>query len=135
MQATSYESPCHLIFEKSACNFYVTTHDVDLEVDAVAETGPGINTINPFYLKRTIVDNNEYISCIQDYVNKGWDLAGVIHMENISNSVTSYHTKYSQYNEKLKKRYNVKYRHEKFWSTIKLIFQAPAGEESAGGFL
>ena len=120
MQVTSYKSPCHLIFEKCACNFYVTTHDVNLEVDAESYRGKAIIS-DIRHSRRTIIDHDEYISCIQAYVNQGWDLAGIIHMENISKSVT-----YNTSNRTLI---------QKFYTTIKLIFQAPAGEESAGGIL
>ena len=116
MQVTCYESPCHLIFEKSACNFYVTTHDVSFEVDAVCRKG---NT--HAHSRRTIVDHNEYISCIQAYANQGWDLAGMIHMENISKPIDSYTRKSIHY--------------KTFWSTIRLIFQSPAREDNPGGIL
>ena len=123
MQVTSYESPCHFIFEKSTCNFYVTTHDVNFEVDAVSRQ---VNNI-PKQTKRTIVDHDEYISCIQAYVKQGWDLAGMIHMENRSKPIT--------YGTNKGARNKTKSRNEMFWSTIKLIFQSPAGEDSSGGLL
>ena len=66
------------------------------------------------------IDHDSYLSCIQAYCNQGWRLAGMIHMDNRVDLITSNNTK----------NYN-----KSFWSTVKLIFQAPAGEGNPGGVL
>ena len=58
------------------------------------------------------MDHNQYLAHIQAYASQGWELAGLIDMPDTAmegfGSISS---------------------------TIKLIFQAPAGQGAAGGFL
>ena len=58
------------------------------------------------------VDHNQYLAYIESYANQGWELAGLIDMPDASfEGFTS------------------------ISSTIKLIFQSPAGQGSPGGIL
>ena len=59
------------------------------------------------------VDHNQYLAYIKVYASQGWELAGLIDMPDTTiNGFTT-----------------------TFTSTIKLIFQAPAEQGAAGGFL
>ena len=58
------------------------------------------------------VDHNQYLTYIQAYASQGWELAGLIDMPD---------TQYKSFST--------------MSSTIKLIFQAPAWQGAAGGFL
>ena len=58
------------------------------------------------------VDHNQYLTCIQAYASHGWELAGLIDMPD---------TEYEGFST--------------MSSTIKLIFQAPAWQGAAGGYL
>ena len=102
----SYESQCQIIFEKTSSNYYMTVHDVMLYIKKSRK-----------HDRYRFIDHDSYISCIQAYCNQGWQLAGMIHMDNRVDLNRS-----SEYTES-------------FWSTIKLIFQAPAGEGNPGGVL
>ena len=104
----SYESQCQIIFEKTSSNYYMTVHDVMLYIEISGKH------------RHRFIDHDSYISCIQAYCNQGWRLAGMIHLDNRVDLITSNNTK----------NYN-----KSFWSTVKLIFQAPAGEGNPGGVL
>ena len=104
----SYESQCQIIFEKTSSNYYMTVHDVMLYIEIRGKH------------RHRFIDHDSYLSCIQAYCNQGWRLAGMIHMDNEVDLITPNNTK------------NYK---ESFYSTIKLIFQAPAGEGNPGGVI
>ena len=86
----------------------MTVHDVMLFIETSGKDARR---------SRRFIDHDSYISCIQAYCNQGWRLAGMIHMDNRADLISGMNFNKS------------------FWSTIKLIFQAPAGEGNPGGVL
>jgi len=62
----SAETQCHMVFQKTACNYFVTVCDMPFKVTG----GYG----------GRVVDHNQYLSIVTTHGNKGWELAGLIDM-------------------------------------------------------
>ena len=104
-----FESPFHIIFEKTSVNYHVSVQDVQLHINI--RRGKKSKT------EIRTMDHNPYLSVIQSYSIKGWGLAGIIQMGNkMGNSWQDA-------------------KNQNYWTTIKLIFQSPSKDGNPGGIL